>query len=59
IETFTWQLPEDIALGKVTFTAELNYKKLVKPVADFLEVPEEESETVLINKTTTWIEVYD
>ncbi|UCF63559.1 MAG: hypothetical protein JSW33_13490 [bacterium] len=59
IETFTWQLPDDIALGKVHFTAELNYSKLVKPVADFLKVPAEESETILINKTNTWVEVYD
>lgn len=59
IETFTWELPEDIALGKVTFTARLNYQRLVKPVADFLGVPEEESEIVPINTATTWIEVYD
>ncbi|MBN1997685.1 hypothetical protein JW935_09045 [candidate division KSB1 bacterium] len=59
IETFTWQLPENIAIGKVTFTAQLNYQKLVKPVADFLGVPEEESEILPINSATTWIEVYD
>ncbi len=59
IETFTWQLPEDIALGKVTFYAELNFQKLVKPVADFLGVPAEESEIIPVNSTTTWIEVYD
>jgi hypothetical protein len=59
IETFTWQLPDDIALGKVNFSAELNYSKLVKPVADFLKVPAEESETILINRAYTWVEVYD
>ena len=59
IETFTWQLPDDIAIGKVNFKAELNYQKLVKPVADFLGVPEEESEIVPVNTATTWIEVYD
>jgi hypothetical protein len=59
IETFTWQLPDDIALGKINFTAELNYRKLVKPVADFLKVPAEESETILINRAYTWVEVYD
>jgi hypothetical protein len=59
IETFTWQLPDDIALGKIIFTAELNYRKLVKPVADFLKVPAEESETILINRAHTWVEVYD
>jgi nitrate/TMAO reductase-like tetraheme cytochrome c subunit len=59
IETYTWELPEDIALGKVTFEAVLNYQKLVKPVADFLEVPQDESEIVFVNKANTWIEVYD
>ncbi|MBD3288924.1 hypothetical protein GF337_08990 [candidate division KSB1 bacterium] len=59
IETFTWQLPDDIAIGKVTFKAVLNYQLLVKPVADFLGVPEEESEIFVINETSTWIEVYE
>lgn len=58
LETFTWDLPDDIALGPVTFTAQLNYQKLVKPVADFLNVPEDESEIVPINRTQTSIEVY-
>ncbi len=59
IETFTWELPEDIATGKVTFEATLTYMKLVKPVADFLKVPADETEPVLVNTATTWIEVYD
>lgn len=59
IETFTWQLPADIALGRVELRAELNYSKLVKPVADLLNVPEDESEILLVNEATTWIEVYD
>ncbi len=59
VETFTWQLPDDIAIGKVTFNAVLNYQKLVKPVADFLGVPEDESEIIPINEATTWIEVYE
>ena len=59
IETFTWELPDDIPLGKLNFTAKLNFQKLVKPVADFLGVPEEESEIVLINTANTWIEVVD
>jgi hypothetical protein len=59
IETFTWEIPEDIEIGRVTFKAELNYQKLVKPVAEFLEVPAEESEIVLINSATTWVEIYD
>lgn len=59
IETFTWYMPEDIPLGKVTFEARLNYQKLVKPVADFLDVPDDEEEIVLINQAETWIEVID
>ena len=59
IETFTFQLPEDVALGKMTFNATLNFQKLVKPVADFLKVPEDESEIVLVNTASTWIEIYE
>ncbi|MBN1464520.1 hypothetical protein JXA02_02075 [candidate division KSB1 bacterium] len=59
IETYTWQLPDDIAVGKVTFKAVLNYQKLVKPVADFLGVPADESEIMLVNTAETWIEVYE
>ena len=59
IETYTWQLPDDIAPGKVTFQAQLNYQKLVKPVADFLGVPEDESEIVPINSATTWAHIID
>ena len=47
------------ALGKVTFKAELNYMRLVKPVAELLKVPEDETEVVLINDAATWIEIYD
>jgi len=58
-ETYIWRMPEDIPVGKVTFKAQLNYRKLVKPVAEFLDVPEEESEIMHVNSTTTWIEVYE
>ncbi|MBN1782230.1 hypothetical protein JW948_13945 [bacterium] len=59
IETFTWAMPDDIPLGRVTFRAELNYQKLVKPVADFLKVPSDESDIVPVNSAETWIEVVD
>lgn len=59
IETFTWQIPDGVPEGKVYFKAQLYYSKLVKPVADFLNVPSEESEAILINEAETWIEVYD
>ncbi|MDM7926795.1 MAG: multiheme c-type cytochrome [bacterium] len=59
IETFTWDIPEDAAAGRVTFRAVLNYRKLVKPVADFLGVPEDESEIVRVNSAETWIDVIE
>lgn len=59
IETYTFQLPGDVAAGKMTFEATLNYQLLVKPVADFLKVPEEESNIITVNKASTWIEIYE
>ena len=57
IETFTWTLPDDIAPGKVDLVAELNYQRLVKPVAEFLEVPAEESQIVMVNEHHTTVEI--
>jgi hypothetical protein len=59
IETFTWQLPQDIPTGKIMFKAQLNYQKLIKPIADFLQVPLEESEIIIINIDETWVEVFE
>ena len=56
-ETFTFQLPFEAAPGDMTITAQLNYQLLVKPVADFLNVPGEESEVMVVNKHSTHIEV--
>lgn len=58
IETYTFALPEDIAEGKLKVKATLNYSKLVKPVADFLKVPEEESKTVKVNEHFTSITIF-
>jgi hypothetical protein len=38
-------------------TATLNYQKLMTPIAEFLEVPEEEAEIVPVNSHTTLVEV--
>jgi hypothetical protein len=57
LETYTFEVPFDIAPGELTVTAVLNYSKLVKPVADFLEVPEEESETIEVNRHSTTVTV--
>ncbi|MFO7614054.1 MAG: multiheme c-type cytochrome [Bacteroidales bacterium] len=56
-ETFTFQLPFEAAPGEMSVTAVLNYQLLVKPVADFLNVPEEESEIMLVNSHSTSFEV--
>jgi hypothetical protein len=59
IENYTWELPDTIAPGRVTVTAELNYQLLVQPVAEFLKVPAEESAVMVVNTQQTWFEVYD
>ncbi|MBN1211086.1 MAG: hypothetical protein JXA92_00780 [candidate division Zixibacteria bacterium] len=57
LETFTFNLPDDVTPGEMTVTAVLNYQKLVAPVADFLNVPEEEKEIVVVNQHSTHITV--
>ena len=57
-ESYTWELPDDLPEGWVTVRAEMYYRKLVKPVGDFLGVPEDETEAVLINTAETKFEVY-
>lgn len=56
-ETYTFDVPIDAQPGPMTVTAVLNYQKLVKPVADFLEVPDDEAEVILVNKHSTTVEV--
>lgn len=56
-ETLTFMIPYKAAPGKMKITAVLNYQLLVKPVADFLGVPAEESEIVKINEHTTEITI--
>jgi hypothetical protein len=57
LETFTFALPFEAAPGPMTVTAVLNYQKLVAPVAEFLNVPEEEAEIIVVNDHSTSIEV--
>lgn len=59
LETYTFELPEDIAPGKVNFEAKMFYRRLVSSVAEYLKVPAEESVAELINTASTWIEVYE
>lgn len=57
METATFKLPDNIPPGKLTVTAVLNYQLLVKPIADFLKVPAEESQIVEINRHSTTITI--
>ncbi len=59
IETYTWELPDEIPIGKVKVVAEMYYRKLVKSVGEFLEVPAEEMKEQLINRSETWFTVVD
>jgi len=56
-ETFSWKLPNDVAPGVVTITAEVWYSRLVSSVAEHLKVPREESQPVLINTHSTTFNV--
>jgi len=57
-ETFTWVVPDDVPEGPITVTAEVYYSRLVSSVADFLNVPAEEYEPILVNTHTTAFEIY-
>ena len=59
VETFTFNLPYEIAPGELKVTAVLNYQKLIKPVADLLNVPDDEEEIIKVNEHSTFITVYD
>jgi Cytochrome c554 and c-prime/NapC/NirT cytochrome c family, N-terminal region len=58
LETFTFDLPDDLAPGTITVKAVLNYQKLVKPVADFLGVPEE-AEIIEVNDHSTFVTILE
>ena len=57
IENFTFKLPFDIAPGELKVKAVLNYQLLVKPVADFLKVPADESEIKVVNEHSTLVNI--
>lgn len=58
VESYTWELPDEIAEGMVKVEATIYYRKLVKSVGEFLKVPADEMEAFVVNKTETWFEVY-
>jgi hypothetical protein len=57
VERFTFRIPFDAAPGEMKVKAVLNYQLLVKPVADFLKVPEDESEIKLVNEHSTSVQI--
>jgi len=59
IETCTFALPDSIPAGPLTVKATLYYQRLVKPVADFLGVPADETEPIEVNRHQTTINVVD
>jgi hypothetical protein len=57
IENFTFHLPFDIAPGDMKVRAVLNYQLLLKPVADLLKVPEDESKIMMVNEHSTTVNI--
>lgn len=58
VEKFTFKIPYDAAPGEMKVKATLNYQLLVKPVADLLKVPAEESDLLVVNEHSTKVEIY-
>jgi hypothetical protein len=56
-ESFTWQLPAEIAPGTVTVTATVWYAKVGTSVAEFLSIPAEEAQPVKMSDHSTSFEV--
>lgn len=59
VETYTWQIPDTIAIGNIVVKATLNYQKLPTPIVKFLEVPDEEAEIIEMNSHQTSLNVVD
>ncbi len=57
VEKFTFRIPFEAAPGEMLVRAVLNYQLLVKPVADFLKVPADESEIMMVNDHMTKVEI--
>jgi hypothetical protein len=57
VENFTFRLPYEVAPGEMKVRAVLNYQLLVKPVADYLKVPEEESGVLIVNEHSTLVNI--
>ncbi len=58
VETYSFEIPYDITAGKLTINAVLNYRLLIKPVGEFLGVPESEYTATEINRQTASITIF-
>lgn len=57
LETFTWTIPDNAAAGPMNVKATLNYQKLPMPIVEYLEVPKDEAEIIVVNTHETTIQV--
>jgi len=57
VEKFTFVLPNDVAPGELKVKAVLNYQLLLKPVAELLKVPADESEIKVVNEHSTSVTI--
>jgi nitrate/TMAO reductase-like tetraheme cytochrome c subunit len=57
VEKFTFRIPFNAAPGDMKIKASVNYQLLVKPVAELLNVPADESDIMLVNEHTTQINI--
>lgn len=57
VETFTWTLPQNLPEGTLRIEAKLNYRLLVRSVAEFLKVPAEESDVKEMNSADAEVKI--
>jgi hypothetical protein len=57
LETYTFNIPFEAEPGNLKIHAALNYRLLVKPVAEYLEVPEDEYRIISVNEQSTEITI--
>jgi hypothetical protein len=57
IETYTWVLPQNLPEGPLRIEAKLNYRLLIKSVAEFLKVPAEEYAIKEMNAAETEVKI--
>ncbi|MGC9342615.1 MAG: NapC/NirT family cytochrome c [Bacteroidales bacterium] len=58
VETYTFDIPYEVTPGKLKIKATMKYRLLVKPVGEYLEVPEEEYKAITVNEQQTEITIY-